>query len=153
MEQITLRISENTLESLEGEADEHGRSRSEHIRDVLESRHEIDELRSEHERVASELREEIADLERQLDNRNDVVDSLRERLENREQRIDDLEEQLARRSQIEEKVDVLAKRVEDSQLTYAERRQRMIDEASLAQRLRWKVTGVPVDDVQEDAGE
>jgi predicted nuclease with TOPRIM domain len=151
MEQITLRISENTLESLEGEADEHGRSRSEHIRDVLEKRHEVEELRSEHAETVTELREEIADLERQLDNRNDVVDSLRERLENREQRIDDLEEQLARRSQIEEKVDVLAKRVEDSQLTYAERRQRMIDEASLAQRLRWKVTGVPVDrdDVDE----
>jgi DNA repair ATPase RecN len=78
-------------------------------------------------------------------------EELRTRLDAREDRIDELEEQLARRSQIEEKVDVLAERVEESQLTYAEKRQRMIDPASLSKRLRWRVTGVPVD--QYDAGE
>lgn len=36
-----------------------------------------------------------------------------ERLESREERIEELEEQLARRSQIEEKVDTLAKQQED----------------------------------------
>ena len=40
MEQITLRIPENTLTAVEREADEHGTSRSEHIRDVLESRND-----------------------------------------------------------------------------------------------------------------
>jgi DNA repair ATPase RecN len=78
-------------------------------------------------------------------------EELRTRLDAREDRIDELESQLASRSQIEEKADVLAKRVEESQLTYAEKRQRMIDPASLSKRLRWRVTGVPVD--QYDAGE
>jgi hypothetical protein len=41
------------------------------------------------------------------------AEKLRDRLETREDRIDQLEEQLAKRSQVEEKVDVLAKRVED----------------------------------------
>jgi len=40
MEQITVRIPEEELAELEAEADEHGVSRSEHIRTVLESRHE-----------------------------------------------------------------------------------------------------------------
>ena len=77
-------------------------------------------------------------------------EELQNRLEAREDRVDALEEQLARRSQIEEKVDVLAKRVEESQLTYAEKRQRMIDRASLAERLRWRVTGVPVDEYDDE---
>lgn len=42
------------------------------------------------------------------------ADSLEQRLEIRENRINQLEEQLARRSQVEEKVDVLAKRVDES---------------------------------------
>ena len=56
-------------------------SRSEHVRNVLEKREEVSELR--------------------------------DRLDLREQRIDDLEEQLRRRSQVEEKIDTLAKRAED----------------------------------------
>jgi Arc/MetJ-type ribon-helix-helix transcriptional regulator len=55
--------------------------------------------RSEHVRDVLEKREETREL--------------RDRLDRREQRIDVLEEQLARRSQVEEKVDTLAKRVED----------------------------------------
>lgn len=35
MEQITLRIPEELLKSLEDEADEHNKSRSKHIRDIL----------------------------------------------------------------------------------------------------------------------
>lgn len=41
------------------------------------------------------------------------TDKLRERIKQKEARIDQLEEQLARRSQVEEKVDVLAERVEN----------------------------------------
>lgn len=81
MEQITLRIREDELEALDAEADELGISRSEHIRDILESRGE--------------------------------TEWLRDRLEQRVARVNDLEEQLAKRSEVEEKVDVLARRVED----------------------------------------
>jgi len=133
MKKVSVSLEPSHVDALDERQDEDGvDSRSAALRDILD---EYEDLRTKYEGVRTECEE------------------LRTRLENREQRIDDLEEQLARRSQIEEKVDVLAKRVEDSQLTYAERRQRMIDEASLAQRLRWKVTGVPVDDVQGDTGE
>jgi chromosome segregation ATPase len=82
------------------------------------------------------LREEIARLE--------------ERLESRENRIDELEEQLARRSQLAEKVESLPDRIRDRE-SYQERRQRMLDQASLTQRLKWKATGVHVNDGNQDA--
>lgn len=43
----------------------------------------------------------------------DEYEDLRTRLESREERVAELEEQLRRRSQVEEKVDVLAKRVDE----------------------------------------
>lgn len=76
------------------------------------------------------------------------VDELEQRLEIREERIDELEQQLARRSQLEEKIENLPAKVRETG-SYQERRQRMLDQASLAQRLKWKVTGVPVDQESE----
>jgi len=64
MEQITVRIPADELEELEAEADEHGVSRSEHIRDTLESRHEHDADTAEHEAEVERLRDEVAELER-----------------------------------------------------------------------------------------
>jgi len=78
MEPLTIRIREDTKESLESEADEYGISVSEYVRELIE--------------------------------KGRAHDNLEERLEAREDRIEDLEEQLARRSQIEEKIDDLAKR-------------------------------------------
>ncbi|ESS03448.1 MAG: copG family ribbon-helix-helix protein [uncultured archaeon A07HR67] len=77
-------------------------------------------------------------------------DQLRNQLNAREDRIKTLEEQLAQRSQIEAELDILAQRVEQSEPTYAEKRQQMIDRASLTERLRWRVTGVPVDEWDAD---
>lgn len=62
----------------------------------------------------------------------------------RQNRVDELETQLSERSRVEEKIEELPDKIRDVG-TYQERRQRMLDRASLAQRLRWKVTGVPVD--------
>jgi len=87
---ITIRLQSDLIDSLESEAEAEGVSRSEYIRQVLRNRDEAEELREE-------------------------VDTLQQRLENRESRIEELEEQLAKRSQIEEKVDVLAKRVEEDE--------------------------------------
>jgi|APHM01.1.fsa_nt_gi Ribbon-helix-helix protein, copG family. len=67
MEQITLRVPEDTLAALDEEADEHSDSRSKYIRDVLDSRNEhtenmddmreqIDALETELERVRNEKR-------------------------------------------------------------------------------------------------
>jgi len=83
MEPLTIRIREETKESIEGEASEYGVSASEYVRELIRKGREYDELRN--------------------------------RLEAREERIEELEEQLAKRSQIEEKVDTLANRVEESE--------------------------------------
>ncbi len=114
------------LDDRQGEGDVSSRSAA--VREIL------DEYES--------LRTECEDLRAECDN-------LRTRLENRENRINELEEQLARRSQLEEKVENLPDKIRDRE-SYQERRQRMLDRASLAQRLKWKVTGVPVDDGDQD---
>lgn len=82
MEQITVRIPTDTLADLEAEAADADKSRSEHIRDVLESR-------NEHAETVDRLRAEVDDL------RTDV-----ERLENEKRLI----------LQQQEQVDTLAKR-------------------------------------------
>jgi len=72
MEQITLRVPETLLEKLEKEADKHGVSRSEHIRNVLESRRDTERLR---ERL--EAREErIDELEEQLARRSQIEEKI-----------------------------------------------------------------------------
>ncbi|WP_225336652.1 ribbon-helix-helix domain-containing protein [Halomicrobium urmianum] len=81
---ITVRIREDLIDRLDEEADERDVSRSEYIRGILEDRHRAEELAER-------------------------VERLEERLEEREDRIATLEEQLARRSNIEEKIDTLAK--------------------------------------------
>lgn len=83
-----------------------------------------------------------------LDDRH-RIDELENRLASREDRIDELETQLSERSQIEEKIENLPDKIRDD-LTYQERRQRMLDQAGLGQRLKWKVTGVPVDEIKSE---
>ncbi len=113
---LTIRIREETKESLEEEADEYGVSVSEYVRDLIEKGREYDDLEG--------------------------------RLDDREERIEDLEEQLRRRSQIEEKIDDLQDLpdIVREQESYSERRQRMLDQASVTQRFKWRFTGVPVED-------
>lgn len=86
---ITVRVSDDLLDDVDEAADEAGVSRSEYVRERLRERDEVEEL-------------------------NQEVKRLQDRLEAREERIDALEEQLARRSQIEEKVDTLAKQQESA---------------------------------------
>ena len=51
MDSITLRLESDTIEALDTEAGEHGVSRSEYVRDILQSRHERDRLRAANERL------------------------------------------------------------------------------------------------------
>jgi predicted RNase H-like nuclease (RuvC/YqgF family) len=120
MKQITLRLPVLLLAELEREAEDRGVSRSEHVRDTLAERADVEELR--------------------------------ERLERREKRISELEDQLRRRSDVEEKIENLPDKIREAE-TYQERRQRALDRASVIQRLRWTVTGVPVDEVEADTDE
>ena len=128
MKKISISLTEDHLEVVDERQDEDDAgSRSEAVRQIID---EYGRLRSECE----DLRTEAEDLHA--------------RLEQREDRIDDLEEQLARRSQLEQEIEDLPDKIRDEQ-TYQERRQRLIDQASLLQRLRWKVTGVSVNSQSE----
>jgi chromosome segregation ATPase len=124
MQNVTVRLREDSIDRLDDEADERGVSRSEYIRDILDERHRVEELEAE-------------------------VDRLQDRLDAREDRIAELEDQLRRRSDVEEKIEALPDKIRETE-SYQERRQRALDRASVVQRLRWKVTGVPVDEVERD---
>jgi chromosome segregation ATPase len=67
------------------------------------------------ESEADEYDVSVSEYVRELIRKGREHDELRERLEAREERIEELEEQLAKRSQIEEKIDTLAIRVEESE--------------------------------------
>lgn len=125
MESISTRVPDDTYERLEERAEERGTSISAEARELIAAGFDADEATEE-------------------------LDDLRDRLDARETRIETLEAQLAERSQLEEKIEGLPDKIRDTG-TYAERRQRLLDEATLAQRLKWKVTGVPVDEI--DASE
>jgi len=112
MEQITVRLPEEMLDALDEEADEHGVSRSEHIRATLASRNDDAADESEVER----LRDEVAELERDV-----------ERLQNEKQLI--LQER-------EEKAELAAYVEEERSVEQQWRR------AGLGTRLKWRVFGM-----------
>jgi antitoxin component of RelBE/YafQ-DinJ toxin-antitoxin module len=116
MQPLTIRIREDTKESLDKEADEYGVSVSEYVRELIEKGREYDELEDQ--------------------------------LQSREERIQELERQLSKRSQIEKKIEDLPDVIRDTE-SYQERRQRLLDNATVTQRLKWKVTGVPVDEIED----
>lgn len=88
MRSITVRIREELIDVLDDEADEHDISRSEYIRQILDSRHEADELRER-------------------------VEELESRLEDRSERISELESQLAKRRDLESRVEEVALEVRE----------------------------------------
>jgi predicted DNA-binding protein len=83
-----------------------------------------------------------------LDDRH-RIDELADRVQRKQDRIDELEGQLTERSRVEEKIETLPDRIR-GEMSYRERRQRMLDQASLTERIKWRVTGVPVDELEED---
>ena len=119
MAQITLRLGEDLLDELDAEADEHGVSRSEHIRDTLASRHEHEPNTDELQRVRAEYEDRIAGLEAELER------AKRERRQLLEQR--------------EEHSDLVA--VVEREQSLAERRAR----AGWWTKLKWSALGMPDD--------
>jgi predicted nucleic acid-binding Zn-ribbon protein len=133
MEQITLRLRAETLEEVEAEAAEHDRSRSEHLRDVIDSRNEpaaeVKDLRADRDR----LRDEVAELEAE-------VERLEADLGGAESRIDELTDKLAAtHRRIDATNDLVA--VAESDLSVRERKQR----AGILTRARWWLTGMDDD--------
>lgn len=88
-------------------------------------------LRAKLEREAAERGASRSEYIRNILTDRHRVDELEERLNIREERIDELETQLAERSQIPEKIEDLPDKIR-GEMTYQERRQRMLDQASLA---------------------
>ena len=114
-------------------------SRSAAVRQIF------DEYEDLHREYAA-LEGEYEDLHTRYEARGERIDQLHDRVDAREDRIATLEEQLRERSRVEEKIEALPDKVRGAE-TYTERRQRKLDEAGLLERVRWKFTGVPVDDV------
>lgn len=130
MQQITLRLDEDTIESLDREAEERGESRSEYLRDIIASRREGEYLRKGHawevHRIRREHEREVAEYERELDHLRAKVDDLQRQLAAANRRIDTTNE--------------LVRYVEDERT--AEQRRR---EAGLLTRTKWWLTGMPDD--------
>lgn len=108
------------------------------IRVPADLRESLDDEADEHDVSVSEHVRHLIEQGREYDD-------LRDRLDAREDRIEELEDQLRKRSNIEDKIEDLPDKIRDTD-TYTERRQRKLDRASLPTRLKWKVTGVPVDE-------
>ena len=164
MTSISIRINDDLLESLNEEAEEQGVSRSEYIRATLEARHEADVLRSKLDELQAEYEELEArheDLQQLLGAANERLETyselqeehsaLQEDYEALESRYEDLQRQLAAVNARQEDVTELVEFVEEQrELTrYQERRQRLLDDANILRRWKWKLTGVPVDDSEE----
>ena len=211
MEAITIRLEETTLESIEEEASEYDRTRSEHIREVIQSRHDHDRIRDEYEEHLTEYEEQIEELERENDRLKDEyqerieerreehereierlkreqeervdrlereheqqVDRLKDEHEERladlraeyEEEIADLQEQNERlqtsRDDLQRQLAATNRRVDQHQelVDYVEeqrsleryraRREQMIDQAGMLTRWKWRLTGVPVDEQDEN---
>jgi len=121
MPRLTITIDDDQselLDEISGEGGEY-ESKSAAVRDFIQAGEERRELQEE-------------------------IENLRDRLDSREDRIEELESQLRKRSNIEEKIEDLPDKIRGAE-TYTERRQRKLDEASITQRLKWRLTGVPVD--------
>jgi predicted RNase H-like nuclease (RuvC/YqgF family) len=139
MERVTASIRERHVWELKAQVRlDNADSQSGAVRHIID---EYAELQAEY----AELQQEYADVQQEHDDRMQI-------LEAREDRIEQLEEQLNRRSQIESEIEEVAETVDDLPAkirgteTYSEKRQRKLDQATFAQRMKWKLTGVPVED-------
>lgn len=126
MRQMTVSLREEQakwIESLMGENGEF-ESKSEAVRWLIDD-HEA-------------LQEEIEELEETIDELEGENDRLRDQLAATNQRIDDVND-------LVEYVDS-----EREMARYQDRRQRMLDQASILSRWKWKLTGIPVEDRAEE---
>jgi Arc/MetJ-type ribon-helix-helix transcriptional regulator len=138
MKTITLNIDEETRDELDEETDERGySSRSEYLREIIDSRHEADEVRQELDQA--EARAE--DLRRQLQERGEVEETTEELVE-RTNRHEDVLTEFAEAEQQDRHNDALAEFVEQER----EKRQ-----AGVVERTKWWLFGRDAGAVEEDA--
>lgn len=135
MQKLTVSLADRHVYELKARQRLGAASRSAALRALLDER---DDLEAEY----ADLHTEYAELKAEYED-------LHTRYETREDRIEDLETQLRARSRVEEKIEDLPDKIRATG-TYQERRQRLLDQASLTERVKWKLTGVPVDRLEND---
>jgi|APHM01.1.fsa_nt_gi bZIP transcription factor. len=140
MEQITLRIQSDVLDSIDSEAVEHGISRSEHIRNIVKTRNKHGD--------AKQLRQRVDDLEAKRDQLIDEVEQLEKtiteveaEIETLEARNTDLTNQLAEANRRIDAANELVRYVDDERS--AQQRWR---EAGLFRKMKYTVLGMPTHD-------
>lgn len=80
MKQITIRLREDVIDALEAEAEDRGVSRSEHVRDVIDSREDVTRLRARIETLEeqlarrSQIEDRVDELAMELREERDEVD-------------------------------------------------------------------------------
>lgn len=114
MEQLTLRVSQDTKESLQDEADDRDQTLSEYMRDLINARNEDTVAEEEYE----SLRDEHESLQSDHDRLRDEVERLRR-----------------------EKRQILDQREENKRLQRYVEHDREWHEAALLTRLKWYVRG------------
>ena len=120
MRNITIRLDEGMISELESEADELDKARSEHIRDILATRNEHGVKQDEYEDRIEDLGREITRLQ------NEKRTLIRDREERTE-----LVEYVEQQRNLDQ---------------YRAKRERMVDQAGMLTRWKWKFTGIPVDE-------
>ncbi|MFC6764025.1 ribbon-helix-helix protein, CopG family [Natrinema soli] len=122
MEPITLRLSTDTLDDVDNEAEEQGLSRAEYLREIVENRHEHEEIRSEYEAKLSGYEEKLSELETEV-----------KRLRN-------------------EKRLILEQREENTELVeYVETEKSLTErkaQAGIVTRAKWLITGMPTEEAE-----
>ena len=130
MEQITVRIPADTLTSVESEADEHGVSRSQFIRDALATAVGHGEHGPSNDQVA-ELETEITELEQTV-----------ERLRNEKQTL------IAQREEHTELVEYVEEERSIRERDAERRRER--EQAGVFSRAKWWLVGRPAEDTADE---
>ena len=176
MDSVTLRLKENTVKSLDKEANVNDVSRSEHIRNIIRSRHDHEDIRTEYEEKISEYEDQIDELRDDLEEKQATITDLRREVEIKEDTIAELEERIANlerdrdrelaererrirdlkrerdRLQNEKRL-ILEQRDETTDLVRtAERQQDWIEKqakAGLVRKAKWALFGMPDDENEE----
>lgn len=153
MPRLTITITDEQAELLEdktGEGCEY-ESKSEAVRDFIQRGEQliqqVDQLESEN----NQLRRQIDTATSRLEGYSELQEEhseLQDEYEALEARHNDLQRQLAAVNARQKDVGELVEYVEEQrELTqYQERRQRLLDDANILRRWKWKLTGVPVDE-------
>jgi transketolase len=120
MEPITLRIESDTLEEIDDEAEQSDQTRAEYLREVIGNRHRHEQIQAEHEEILRDYEQKVDELETELDRVHNEKRLILEQREENEQLVNYVE----------------------AEKTLQERKA----SANMFTRLKWKVTGVPIEE-------